>query len=1358
MRTLHSIRRLDLGTQRVTPPSGGASTSASTPASRGVLGRWRLAGLLGVFGITAAATTLSGCVSDPDCGVCDPDNLIIESIAGVNYAGKVVKLLGPECEGAECPGEITSGKYFVEKVIPCIETDAAIEAARGSDEWCKISPLMVDSGVQFIFNNLLDPTSVELVRKQPVNPQLLEVFDWKTHIVHLEGPVTRFNGDYRPGATQTKPDVVGRAVNLACIDNLAKLGQPYDHTVVEANPAVCDGTYKAEDGKVWPLKAEVQRKDVNGKLQPTTVDTFDSELETRSGAQSCTPPQNGTDSCCDACDYEVSVNVSKYGVTQALDEMTWPKDQRRTDQSAISCDPMGDKFKDCAAFLPHVYRAHEVRTFEYDWNGDGAREAYHVPLQDKLRETHPNARPDGLEQATVPCSTNEDCTAETKGRLPGTECVGTDAGGQACSKGDDCENKRCVAEWFGDCRADALTTGAGGFCVDKRWNGQGVAGCFMASEPFYVCANSDACGDENFANKDRLQQRNSRIALADTNADGQLTAIEGCRTTLGGTDKGACDPFFQPAIAPIPRYDRKETLPAVTRNCVCEDEPAAGCQEFVDQLCRVDGDPSKPIIKEKKGQYAVKFVRRNGGVIYDPAVKGVQFLPADLGNVPRSFVETCSAARQKGAGALNIKDGWRANDAGSETFENFDRAMCSSSEYKVVFETPPEGGKTALEYIRDKVGNTLKGKSTYVLHTPDFHVVPGSGFPTDNLRIGACDDFEIRFSNKYDLSDANLKKLQIVRISEDGATELEVVAGGVECSTVKDVGVPCLTTNIRDQEIGSIRVSIDTQTFGADVLVAKQRYRLKVPGLTLAPGQTVHDLIAGDPAAYAAAFWDACGMPLVTSMPLLDDEGKASKGGEARPADYLYDFGIDEPKPKEDKDNDNVQFSCDNAPNNFNPNQDDMDADGFGDTVDLCPTLATDNNTGDTDKDGIGNACDFCTRGLSSYNKNGAAAGAPVRMMVRNIPVQDDFDQDGIGDVCDNCIVKANCGDFGPKADGLQPAGISSTVPFDKDNVCQTDNDMVPFVGDACVIEGVPLELADAAGPVGHGNTDDFDQDGLANLEDICPRLRVDRVACGGPEECPTGAKCTDGICNHVDSDNDGVGDRCDTCPYNPNSNQVQDGGMQMDDPDGDFVGNACETNPSCYERADARQIAFYTKSSNGQCCVTTFSPEAGLTDPGYVEIDEVTGTCTVIDPVVPLSADCPDDQDNVTCRKLPKVILSRPGVVTLPAGCDEAGVALTLESPEIKGDEDKLYTFMCLMPQLDQDFDGIGDACDLCPYAFDPENSYYKDENNKVWPNYGNVCRGVYDADKGIPTCEDAGETDTDTDTDGGSGGSTGG
>ena len=1360
MRTNDSIRRLELGTQ-----------SPATAAHRGVLGRWRLAGLLGVFGTAAAASALSGCVSDPDCGVCDPDNLIIESIAGVNYAGKVVKLLGPECVGDECPGELTSGKYFVEKVIPCVQTDDAIEAPRGVEEWCKVSPLIVESGVQFIFNNLLDPTSVELVRKRADNPQLIEVFDWKTHIVHLEGPITRFNGDYRPGATQTKPDVIERAVNLACIENLAKQGQKFDHTVLADNPTICDGTYKAEDGKVWPLKTELKRKDAKGKLQPTIIDTYDGEIETRLTSQSCTSPQNGADTCCDACDYELSVNVAKYGITKPADELTDTTKIRVTDKTAMTCDPMGDKFKDCAGFIPHVYRGLEVRTFDYDWNGDGKAETYHVPLQDKLRETHPNDRPKGLEQRTVPCNDDQDCTAETKANLPGSECVGLDAKGNACSEGDDCANKRCVAEWFVDCRADADTTGPGGFCVDKRWSGSGTAACFTNEASYYVCENPESCADESFADSSRIQKANSRFSLADADFDGVVEAIEGCRSKLGGVDLEPCDPYFQPKVSAIPRYDRKDTLPASTRNCICEDDPKDGCQDFVDKLCRVDGDPTKPIIKEKEGQYALKFVRRTGGVIYDPAIKGVEFLPADLGNVVRSFVEACSEDRpgNKGAGGLNIKDGWRANDVGTETYDNFDRAMCSSAEYKVVFNTPPEGSQSPLEYIRDKVGNTLKGKSTYVLHTPDFHVVPGSGFPTDNLRIGACDDFEIRFSNKYDLSAINLRKLQIVEITPDvppgDAQELRVVAGGVDCSDDPEKGIPCLTTNVRDQEIGAIRVSIDTQKYGADVLVAKHRYRLKVPGLTLAAGETVHDVIAKKPDEYAAAFWDACGMPLVTSMPRVNkaDGTPVKSGGEVREADYFYDFNIDEPKPKEDKENDNVQFSCDNAPDDFNPDKADMDGDGFGDVVDLCPTVQTDINTADTDKDGIGNQCDRCTRQASAYNKKASDAGAPVYMLVRNIPAEADFDQDGIGDVCDNCIVAANCGDFGPKADGLNPASISSTVPFDKDNICQTDNDEFPFIGDACIVDDgngpKPIELPGSAGPVGLKSDEDFDQDGLANLADRCPRQRVEPIKCAGPEDCPTGAECTGTVCNHVDTDNDGVGDVCDTCPANTNPKQIQDGGMQADDPDLDFVGNACETNSGCYDRADSRRIAFYTKSANGQCCVTTFTEDLGLTDPGYVEVNEMTGECKVVDPVAPLSANCSDADDNVTCRRLPKSVIDRPGVVNLPAGCEEPGLPLTLDSPEIKGDEDKLYSFMCLLPQLDQDFDGIGDACDLCPYAFDPDNSYYKDDNNKVWPNYGKFCRGKYDPEKGTQTCEDVPDTDTDTDTDGGSsgGGSTG-
>jgi len=397
----------------------------------------------------------------------------------------------------------------------------------------------------------------------------------------------------------------------------------------------------------------------------------------------------------------------------------------------------------------------------------------------------------------------------------------------------------------------------------------------------------------------------------------------------------------------------------------------------------------------------------------------------------------------------------------------------------------------------------------------------------------------------------------------------------------------------------------------------------------------------------------------------------------------------------------------------------DGDEDGFPDAVDLCPSLP-DDGASDLDRDGIGDACDLCPREPQHYNDRAGDAQAPVYMQVRNIPHQADLDRDGIGDVCDNCIVRPNCGEFGD-GDGQTPAHIGDAVPFDDLSVCQVDVDAAPYLGDGC-LDGqtqLPLELPGAAGPVGFLDADDFDQDGLANVEDLCPRFRVEAAACAGPEDCG-GAACTHDRCNHVDADNDGVGDPCDTCPSAANPKQVLDGGQQEDDPDGDFVGDVCESDALCSDHIDPRPIGFNTLSAGGVCCVALFDEDVAPLDPGHAVVDGQS--CEVVDPAVPLRVICPEDQENITCRQLPAGVVARPGVVGLPPGCDAAGVPLTLGSPGIASHDD-LYRFACRLPARDRDLDGVGDACDLCPDAFDPNNGE-------------TFCTGDYDPATNQTTC----------------------
>jgi hypothetical protein len=1314
---------------------------------------WWIAGLSGA----AASGLLAGCVRDSDCGVCDPDNLILESITGVNYTNTKVHLLSPDCEGDSCPDPFDKGTYFIEEIGPCEETEDATSSSR-PDDYCLMSPMIVFGGVEFVFNNLLDPTSIELVRKRPDNPQLFEVYDWKSQIAEIHGPQTRFNGDYIDGEI----DTIHRATNLTCIEKL----DGFDAEDVGTD--ICEAVERQGDQLV-PLKMEVD----------AVIKSYRGETDWRGG--SCDTPDEGADTCCTVCDYELSVNVAKYGLVAAGGEKAGPGN------GALLCDPDGDKFLanaagGCAEFVPWVDRADEETTYTYDWGGQ--TEVGPIPRYDRLRELHPDDRPAGIEHSRANCQTDQDCDLQL-GSLSGAECVGRleDSGG-ACAQDtmdERCVERHCVAEWFVDCYADTTTTGMDGYCIDRRFKDRGAGACYEASKQFERC--DAVTGDcENVP-------AGQRLAHCDGDDNAFMTATECCQDPLGGG--ASCDPLFQPFVAPVSMFDRNSTLPEETRDCYCGDpsEQREECASLIQQFCTAPWGDAVPSEKEadpdwsNEDHYITRFVTKVGGVVYDPAIKGVDWRAGDLGGEPRALVETC--AEQAGEiDKRNVMDGWRAGDAkGFETYENFDRALCSGQEYEIVFQTKADAEEGPAEYVEDKVGNTLDGKNRYRFRTPQFHVVPGSGFPTDNLRIGACDSFEMSFSNKFDLDPRNLAKLELWELELTGCDDeadptcweaSRRIAGGTGCSEDRDEVIdsggtiaPCLTVDVSDQWLGTARVGLDRVRFGKFLYEAGDtdhfgqltsgRYRMVAPGLEERNAKGVAtrswgslDELAEDHPVdsakfrevYQGAFQDACGMPLIKS------------GYEGDLPDYLYDFSIDSPKCKEDQDVDGAQLSCDNAGNHYNPDQADADEDGFGDVVDVCVVVESATNTADSDDDGIGNDCDNCRLKTDTYNENAMMAGVPAYLWVRNQPWQSDFDHDGVGDVCDNCPGHANCENYGPANEWE----VGDPIDVENDNTCQSDVDL-DMIGDVCA----GMMLPEAAGAIGFGNDDDFDQDGVINIDDACPRMPVTAVACTSDDECQTGEQCMDGVgtnmsvCNHRDTDGDGVGDLCDTCPYTGNAEQTMDGGMQDDDQDGDFVGRACESYSECYIRKDPRPYAFFEVSVDGACCTTVYPGDGAyiLDDMGMVlKDDEGRAFCEgLCDPDgLPIKRDCqnepekPEDRfpDGVQCRQLPMAVLMRPGIVELPPGCEEALTAagqapdgsenLRLTQVDFDGDLVAMWDSMCFLPQWDQDFDGIGDACELkptCEHAFDPNGEFYIDANGKVWDDAGKYCSGAYDIEE---------------------------
>jgi hypothetical protein len=169
----------------------------------------------------------------------------------------------------------------------------------------------------------------------------------------------------------------------------------------------------------------------------------------------------------------------------------------------------------------------------------------------------------------------------------------------------------------------------------------------------------------------------------------------------------------------------------------------------------------------------------------------------------------------------------------------------------------------------------------------------------------------------------------------------------------------------------------------------------------------------------------------------------------------------------------------------------------YGNTVEATTSL-------DNDSDGLYGACDNCP----DVNNEG----------------QEDDDEDSIGNVCDNC----------PYVDNGDQANFDGDDLGDAcDNCPYVDNgDQANFDGD---------DLGDACDVCPNDPENDIDGDSICGDEDNCPDDPENDIdgdsICGDEDNCRIVANP-----DQTDSDNDGLGDICDTYPYVPGMIPVADG------------------------------------------------------------------------------------------------------------------------------------------------------------------------------------------------------------------------
>ena len=413
-----------------------------------------------------------------------------------------------------------------------------------------------------------------------------------------------------------------------------------------------------------------------------------------------------------------------------------------------------------------------------------------------------------------------------------------------------------------------------------------------------------------------------------------------------------------------------------------------------------------------------------------------------------------------------------------------------------------------------------------------------------------------------------------------------------------------------------------------------------------------------------------------------------------------------------DPDDDGVGAG-DNCPTVWNPWQENMDLDAWGDACDP-----------DTDGDGVENGADCEPANPLAF------PGALERC-------------NGIDDDCDTGIDE---GFPDTNGDGVPDCGLPSDADFDgildvQDNCLTVPNpDQHDLdhdgTGDACDpnIDGDPALNAD--------DCDDFDAASYPGAIESCDGHDND---CNGQTD--EGFKDSDGDdqadCVDLDDDNDGVDDADDDCPLVGNPDQA--------DLDGDGLGNACDDDRDGDGIANAADDCPDAKNS-----IQKDSDGDGLGDACDPDRDG---------DLVPNADDnCPDvvnldqaDLDGDGLGDACDADLDGDGYVP-PADCDDLDPAISPAAEEIcDGVDNNCDDWAdsdpglpdCTTFYFDSDKDGFGGAATQC--LCQPSSQFStavggdcNDQNATIWPGATELCDSI---DNNCNGTNNEGFTDTDAD-----------